>query len=68
MVPHKNKKTLLSLDFLKHPKAPIRGAGIGLVVMVVGWLFVMSLVTLIGVIIFIPSAGVMIMKALGLKK
>lgn len=63
---HRNN-SVLSLDFLRHPKTPVRGAGIGLVLMVGGWLLVMSIVTIIGIIIFVPSVGAMVMKTLGMK-
>lgn len=40
----------------------IHGMGIGVGVAVIGWLIAASVVTIIGILIFVPSAGIVLSK------
>lgn len=60
----KVSKSFLPTDFLNFKKTPIHGVGLGVVLIIIGWLITLGLVTLVGVIIFVPSAGAMVMKYL----
>lgn len=40
----------------------VHGMGIGAGVAIIGWLIAVSIVTVIGIIIFVPSAGVALSK------
>ncbi|MDO8570908.1 MAG: hypothetical protein Q7R97_04965 [Candidatus Daviesbacteria bacterium] len=46
----------------KNSLTSIHGMGIGAVVMAIGWLIAASMVTIIGVLIFVPSAGMALAK------
>lgn len=46
----------------KNSLTSVHGMGIGAVVMTIGWLIAAGLVTIIGVLIFIPSAGMALSK------
>ena len=64
LVKSTKKSSCLILDFLKHKKLPFHGAASGLALMVVGSIIAISIISIIGLIIFVPSVGAMAMKLL----
>ncbi|MCL4366794.1 hypothetical protein M1563_01350 [Patescibacteria group bacterium] len=58
----RKQSSFLSLDFLKHHKTPFHGATLGLGLIVLGSLVAIGIVTIIGIIVFVPSMGAMIIK------